>query len=181
MFNRYQRQQYTMDSLAAYERGPVYLDIYKEWKSTYGFKNIPVSESPYMPSYVYQKEEEISLRKALFLIRSLTEKELSDLTHKLDMWKSKRDYIYRGHASAIIREKDITPEDDQRIALLFSICSDDPNMVFINYGEKRFALTKIDAHLLTQEHHDVLRQLSMDEDLYNPVYITLEEGALIID
>ena len=38
-----------------------------------------------------------------------------------------------------------------------------------------------ELHLLKEDHNQTLELLSKDSDLVNPVYVTFEEGVMIID
>lgn len=47
---------------------------------------------------------------------------------------------------------------------------------------KNFVISTSDYNNLSEAHYDVLEQLSNEVDLFNPVYISIEEdGGLLVD
>lgn len=162
--------------LKCYENGPVFSQVWEDYTK----ENIRFNE----------ELDNISMQKMMdningnlaesidFFIRTCTTKELTDITHEMNMWKVKTP---RGDDEMV--KEDFSDSDQEKVRLILEIFSVDfvRNMTVIPYGDKNFVMTKKDASDLTPEQMDVLYKLSSDETLTNPVYINIEDGVLEID
>lgn len=111
------------------------------------------------------------------------EKELSNLTHIFDMWNSKKERIDAGEVQIPIIESDITEKD---IALFNQIIPEypikNPGYHVIVMNNKRFVTSDEDYKRLSEVHYNTLEKLSNEDNLFNPIYISIEEdGGLLVD
>lgn len=106
------------------------------------------------------------------------------LTHRLNLWKSKESGIMRGERQVELRESDFDDDDAKLIGLLdkmYPISLID-NSHIIEIDNHYFIFSKQDTGRLSEQHFDILSELSDNEQLANPVYVELdEEGRLIVD
>lgn len=167
--------------LRGYERGPVFSNVWGDYThERCEFDNAVERE------YLNPKERinEERAKKSQFIVSILSEKELSELTHKLNLWKAKEARIMSGEKQVDLSEKDFSDEDDRIMRLLdemypISLIEDSH---IIEIDNHYFIFRKHDAEQLTEQHFDTLSALADNEQLMNPVYVELdEEGRLIID
>ena len=112
----------------------------------------------------------------------MTDTELSDLTHQLDMWKSKKDLINNGQKQIPINFSDISKEDKEKLKKIFKTTLSIDNFQVIKIANKIFLIKKEELNDLTDEHYEVLDLLSQENDLINPVYLSIDkEGVLLVD
>ena len=176
MFKYVDGNDYDFSSLKAYKNGPVFSNFYGD--ITYREEEI----SDYLRS---AKEDnttnELNARTSKFLIETMTDSELSDLTHEFDMWKVHKDKISAHVQQIPMNEEDITDDD---IDLIEFIRSSEPAFKYevLMVGDKRFVCSKEDFEHLSDKHLELLDSLSSREELMNPVYIELDtDGRLLID
>ena len=176
MFQYVDGNDYDFSSLKAYKNGPVFSNFYGD--ITYREEEI----SDYLRS---AKEDnttnELNARTSKFLIETMTDSELSDLTHEFDMWKVHKDKISANVQQIPMNEEDITDDD---IDLIEFIRSSEPAFKYevLMVGDKRFVCSKEDFEHLSDKHLELLDSLSSREELMNPVYIELDtDGRLLID
>lgn len=167
---------YDFSSLKAYKNGPVFSNFYGD--ITYREEEV----NDYLRS---AKEDnttnELNARTSKFLIETMTDSELSDLTHEFDMWKVHKDKISANVQQIPMSEKDITADD---IDLIEFIRSSEPDFKYevLMVGDKRFVCSSEDFEHLSDKHLELLDSLSSREELINPVYIELDkDGRLLID
>jgi hypothetical protein len=123
-------------------------------------------------------------KKSLFLLRILSEKELTSLLCKLNLWKSKESEILQGSEKTELQERDFNEEDAKKIQLLDLMYP--ASLIYeskiIEVNKHYFVFTQEDAARLSRQHFGILNDLAKHEQLENPVYGQLsEEGILIID
>ena len=107
MFNKNVGIDYDLTKLRAYEKGPVFSDVYGDIRHD---KTELVSDfSELNPEF--HEEELKNLKTALFLTKVHTDKELSKLTHIFDLWKSKKERIKQNESQIPILDQDITKKD----------------------------------------------------------------------
>lgn len=177
MFQKVADKDYTLDSLKAYVNGPVFSKVYGDMVH---------NETEFINELEKIDPKHIDCENAeesLFLIESMTDTELSELTHVFDMWKSKRDKIDNGIKQIPIYEGDITEKDlDILSQLSFSRPEEFKKYHVIVMQDKRFVVSKEDYSALTEEHYNTMEVLSNNKNLLNPVYIKIEEdGGLLVD
>lgn len=178
MFSKYENEKYDLEYLKAYPNGPVFSEVY--------------GDETYRKPELYKRIETIKeknninekiARSAEFLVSTFTEKELSDLTHKLDLWSSKESRIKSGERNIAIYEEDISPKDELEIKSLFANYSNLANqdLKIIHEFNKIFIIRNSDYENLKPDHHEVIEVLSRDSELENPVFLELEGDVLLID
>lgn len=123
-------------------------------------------------------------QKSLFTVSVLSAKELSELTHKLNLWKSKQARIEQGERQVELSESDFNCEDAE---IIRKLCEMHPMSLIndshvIEIDNHYFVFNRHDASRLTEQHIDVLTELADKEELHNPVYVDIdEEGRLVVD
>ncbi|OSP86019.1 hypothetical protein B9W73_12595 [Lactococcus lactis] len=177
MFQKASGKEYDFDSLKAYANGPVFGKVYGD----IAYREPEVLEA--IDKVEDIEIDEKSAEEALFTINSMTDTELSSLTHLFDMWNSKSDRINAGEHHIPIRESDITERDIDLVKTIIpSYPIDNPNYHTIVIQNKRFIVSEQDFKNLTDIHYGTLELLSNEEELINPVYLSIEEdGGLLVD
>lgn len=167
--------------LKGYKKGPVFSSVWgdytkdrkefdKEAETSYRLNSKSVDES--------------RARKINYLIASLSEEELSELTHQFNIWKAKSKEITSGIQQVKLSEDDFNSEDCNMMKKLEDIYTDQMvnNSVVVQVGEKYFIFPKKDAEGLMPQHYDILSELSNRDDLRNPVFAEIDEtGGLLVD
>lgn len=169
------------DHLRGYKRGPVFSNVWGDYtKERLAFDR--AAEECYENGKDQIKEDRA--QRSSFIVRTLSEKELSELTHKMNLWKAKEKRILSGEYQVELDEKDFDHSDKKLIKMLekmypMEMVSDSTVYSLNNYN---FVFRKEAAERLTATHMDALFALSESEELHNPVFVELdEEGRLIID
>ena len=115
MFQYVDGNDYDFSSLKAYKNGPVFSNFYGD--ITYREEEV----NDYLRS---AKEDnttnELNARTSKFLIETMTDSELSNLTHEFDMWKVHKDKISANVQQIPMSEKDITADDIDLIEFIRS-------------------------------------------------------------
>ncbi len=169
------------DHLRGYKRGPVFSNVWGDYTKE-RLKFNQAAEDCYT-----KNKSPINIlraKKCAFIVRTMTEREMSELTHKMNLWKSKEQRIMDGEYQVDLCEKDFNSDDEQIMTLLDKIYPMDmiENSEVINLDNKYFVFNKTDIEKLTEEHFDTLLSLSEQEEIYNPVFVDIDEGGrLIID
>lgn len=169
------------NKLRGYEKGPVFSVVWGDYTKERCDFNKAASKSYEDNSEIIN--EEIA-EKSSFIVSTLTEKELSDFTHLLNIWKAKEDRIMKGEPQVSLEESDFNSDDIKLVSTLSSIYPIDmvKNSTFFQINDKYFVFSKSDAKNLTEKHFDILLAITEDEELHNPVFVDIDnEGRLIID
>lgn len=181
VFSKTEGENAEFRSLQGYERGPVFSTVYGDY--TYEkFKFDVTSAGIYKDANV-----EINMKRAqktAFMVKSLTENELTDLTHLFQMWKAKQERILSGEKSVPLMETDFNEEDKKIVIQLNEMYTDDvvQNSKIVSIGDKNFVFSKEDYDKLTETHYEVLTKLSVNQELNNPVFVEMDNrGRLIVD
>lgn len=167
--------------LRGYKRGPVFSNVWGDYTKERALFDVAAEKS-----YESKKIsiDEVRAQKSGFMTATLSERELSELTHKMNLWKSKENRIMSGERQVSLSENDFNAEDVQLISLLdrmYPIAMVESSEV-ISMNNVYFVFNKSDIPKLTEEHFDILSVLTDKEELHNPVYVDIdEEGRLIID
>lgn len=167
--------------LRGYKRGPVFSNVWGDYtKERVAFNQAAEN------SYKAQRDIINSSRakKCAFVVGTMTEKELSDLTHQMNIWKSKEHRIMNGEYQVDLCERDFNSDDESMIKLLDKMFPLEiiENSTVINLDKNYFVFSNTDVPKLTEEHFDALLSLTEQEELHNPVYVEVdEEGGLLVD
>lgn len=167
--------------LRGYKRGPVFSNVWGDYTKERDAFNHAADESYAEKRFAIN---EIRARKSAFVVSTMSENELSELTHSMNIWKSKEARIMSGEYQVNLEERDFNEEDRRIISLLdqmYPIELIDSSEVF-NLDNHYFVFKKSHVPRLTEAHFDTLCTLSENEQLFNPVYVDIDEGGrLIID
>lgn len=167
--------------LKGYKRGPVFSPVqgdYTKDRAEFDKKSLEI--------YNTERDTINNLRaqRASFIVSSLSENELSDLTHQFNIWNAKRQPIMAGEQQVELNESDFNELDFTITRTLEQMYPAEivQNCSVIAIGEKFFVFLKKDIKFLTEQHFDTMASLSDHEDLHNPVYVEVDhEGRLCID
>lgn len=167
--------------LKGYKRGPVFSHVWGDYT-----KERIAFDSAAEECYNHKKADinETRAKKCAFVVSTLSEKELSDFTHKMNIWKSKEKRIMSGEYQVVLSENDFNQEDKELISLLDSMYPIEMinSSRIISVDNHYFIFNKENISKLTEEHFDTLSILAENEELYNPIYVDIdEEGRLLID
>lgn len=119
-----------------------------------------------------------------FLVAVLSEYELSELTHQMNIWKSQERFIIQGCSQVPLHESDFNESDRRMIITLGNMYPVEMIKAseVLRVGNSYFVPSKSEITRLTEEHFDVLAALSEKEELHNPVYLEIDdEGVLLVD
>ncbi len=167
--------------MKGYKRGPVFSPVWGDYtKDRTEFDNRALE--------IYNAEQgninDLRAQRASFIVSSLSENELSTLTHQFNIWNAKRQRIMAGEQQVELDESDFNESDYMLTRTLEQIYPAEivQNCCVIDVGEKFFVFSKKDVELLTEQHFDTMASLSAHEDLHNPVYVEIDkEGRLCVD
>nr|DAM28554.1 MAG TPA: hypothetical protein [Caudoviricetes sp.] len=177
-FSKINNQDYDFSKLKAYKNGPVFSEVYGDYK--YNFEELTEESS----KMTLDNIDTITAKKAHFLTQIMNNDELSTLTHQFDMWRTHESEIENGVLQIEMKEKDFTHSDcelAQELFDLYDISFVDRSEVLI-VGDKHFLFTKKDFASLNETQKSTLEKIALEEDLINPVYVEIgNEGDLIID
>ena len=167
--------------LRGYKKGPVFSNVWGEY-----IKERTAFDTAAMKTYEAKKDSvnETRAKKCGFIVETMTEEELSELTHKMNLWNSKKARIMSGEYNVNLDEKDFNEDDKKMIQLLDSMYPIEmiENSIVVDLDKNYFVFSKEDSVKLTEEHFDTLMLLSERETLHNPVYADIDsEGRLLID
>ena len=167
--------------LRGYKNGPVFSNVWGDYT-----KERTAFDTAAMKTYEAKKDSvnETRAKKCGFIVETMTEEELSELTHKMNLWNSKKARIMSGEYNVNLDEKDFNEDDKKMIQLLDSMYPIEmiENSIVVDLDKNYFVFSKEDSVKLTEEHFDTLMLLSERETLHNPVYVDIDsEGRLLID
>ncbi len=167
--------------LRGYERGPVFSNVWGDYTKDRLEFNYEANRELEYP------HESINIDRAKrshFIVTTLSERELSELTHQMNIWKCKESRIRGGEYQVNLEEKDFTESDSNMMRLLISMYPSSmiDNSFVMEYNNKYFVLSKDNMPRLTEQHCNTLAALSENEELHNPVYVEIDDGGcLLID
>lgn len=167
--------------LRGYERGPVFSNVWGDYTKERDAFNKAATDC-----YNNKKTEidVVRAKKCAFVVGTMTERELSELTHRMNIWKSKEERIMRGEYQVDLNESDFDNDDIAMVKLLDSMYPESliDNSTVINLDKNYFVFNNADVSRLTETHFDILLALTEREELHNPVYVDMdEEGRLLVD
>nr|WP_319218556.1 hypothetical protein [uncultured Trichococcus sp.] len=181
-FSKIIDSEYSFEYLKGYKNGPVFSEVYGD----YTYRNdelVSTIESMDGDSIISKINLDIA-KKARFLVQILSEEELSELTHSYNVWSSKEEKINNGVKQVDLFEQDFDENDDFLTESLLTMYSEefiDENTI-LNIENTKFVLSNQDYSVLTEIQKSILQNLADNENLENPVYVTIdEEGVLLID
>ncbi|MDR2558918.1 MAG: hypothetical protein LBC86_05160 [Oscillospiraceae bacterium] len=164
---------FDFNKLKGYKRGPVFGDVFGAMKHNRSeFYNS-------IKTFQYHVNAERAVQ-SMFLVQALGV-ELSDFTHKLNMWKVKENEIMRGDLHVPLVGKDFSEHDAKVFDELKSVYSTSYiNSVTIKeVNGKTFLFPK--EHEFKSEYNNALYEVSVDSDFLSPVYVDVHEGELYFE
>ena len=180
-FSKTDGEKAELSGLKGYKRGPVFSAVWGDYtkdRESFEHESVAALQS-YGDSINAERAE-----KASFISSVLSEDELSELTHTLNIWRCKKKQIDNDEKNVSLNESDFNAADVKLLKTLESMYPVDmiQNSVPVRVGEMFFVFPKADMVNLTESHMDVLYTLSHDENLRNPVFAKIDdEGKLCID
>lgn len=167
--------------LKGYKRGPVFSPVWGDYT-----KNREEFDRVAAETYGSDSKgvNEPRTRRARFIVSSLSENELSELTHKFHIWNSQASRIMGGEQQVELHEEDFNEADCMLAKTLEEIYPDEmvDHSTVLPVGEKYFIFSKDDAKKLTEQQVDTLSALAERKDLHNPVFVEMDEkGGLCVD
>lgn len=167
--------------LKGYKRGPVFSSVWGDYT-----KDRKEFDKTTLETYSsgLEKVNEMRAKRAGFIVSSLSENELSELTHKFNIWNSKSSRIMAGEQQVELSEKDFNDADLSIARMLEEMYPDDMlhDSIIIPIDEKYFIFSKKTAKQLTEQHMDTLSALAMQNNLHNPIFVEVDKtGGLCVD
>lgn len=169
--------------LKGYANGPVFSDVYGDcFHERSNFYN-NVQEIYDEHSHLVNDK---SAKLAGFLVQIMNEDELSLLTHNFNIWKSKETNILRGERNVSLSKTDFNDKDKSLISSFYNAYSDEyiESVTVLEINKKSFVISKSDFKKIIDQDIDIelFIQLSEQEDLLNPVYLSIsEDGVILVD
>lgn len=167
--------------LRGYKRGPVFSNVWGDYT-----KERTAFDEAANDNYHHHKDI-VNLdraQKCAFIVGTMSENELSELTHQMNLWKSKEKQIMSGTYQVDLCEKDFNKNDAAIIQALDRMYPANliNNSEIVNLDNNFFVFKKQDIAKLTEVHFDILLTLTEQEELHNPVFVDIDqEGNLEID
>ncbi|WP_436358452.1 hypothetical protein ACR34G_02845 [Mycoplasma sp. 480] len=182
LFSKIANEEFDFSYLKGYEKGPVFSNVYGDYKNQRSTFNKIVEE-------IYKNnQDKINSDRALkcsFIVKTATESTLSNVTHKLNLWKSKEELINKKDKNVPLDEKDFNNDDQELIKTIDSmyLIEQIKNSEVIHIKEKFFVFSKQDFNNLTNKQKEILEEVADSDELYNPIYVEIDEedGGLIFD
>lgn len=176
MFQIIDDLDYNIDYLKAYKNGPVFSNIY-------GFQRYDNNTLSRMINSVNNCEiNTYNAKSSLYIVLTMTDKELSDCTHKLELWNSKKELIDSGAKQIPITIDDITNNDKLILKKLKDHTLDISDFKILTILDKIFLFNLEDYEKLDSNYDEILELLSRDNELINPVFVNIDsKGVLLVD
>lgn len=179
-FTKVKGEEADFSHLRGYKKGPVFSNVWGDYTKERQQFNL-AAESAYRKNQNLVNEPRA--RKSAFIVGTLSEVELSDLTHNFNFWNSKKERI-GGEKQVNLSESDFNQGDYALIETLDQMYDDAivENSEIVNLDKLYFVFPKEDIKKLTESHFDTLLTLAEREELHNPVYVEIDqEGRLVVD
>lgn len=179
-----QNKEYSFKSLRGYKNGPVFSAVWGDYSKDRIEFNKEADEK-----YEKKSREIIDpniAKKVDFFIKTNNEKELSDITHAMNIWKSKEGRIFSNETQVPLDDDDFNSDDENLVKNILSIYPLDmiDNSEVIQSSDTIFILSKEDRKNLTPDQMDTLHELANEGSLENPVFVSIDsekKGHLLID
>lgn len=182
LFSKVDGDKYELSYLRGWKRGPVFSDVWGDYSKERELYDITIS---YTITATDFKADRVRAKKAAFLCNIMTENELSELTHLLDIWRKQKERIDHGEYNVPLNEKDFSENDKNYIEYLKNMYPekyiDETSIMRID--DTYFLISKKDVPFINEEHFDVLSDMAYSKELENPVYLGYdkETGRIIVD
>lgn len=175
-------KEYDFDRLRGYKNGSVFSQVWGDYtKERQQFDE--TAETDYQ-KYGSKLIDSVLATKIAFFVKTCTEDELSGITHSMNIWKNKENRIKSGEYQVTLDDANFSNADAEIVKNILSVYSMDTikNSKVLQIKDKIFLLSKDDAASLTPVQMDTLHELANENELENPVYITIDDtGRLLVD
>lgn len=181
LFTKIAGERADFGHLKGYKRGPVFSNVWGDYTKERSSFNEAIERAIRDNG---NEMDNIRAKKCAFIVSILSERELSELSHKLNLWNAKRNRIMGGEYQVSLDEADFNDEDASMIALLDKMypISVINSLVVLPIDQYNFVLSLQDICRLKETDVDVLSALTETEELHNPIYVEIdEEGRLVVD
>ncbi len=181
LFAKIAGEKADFDHLRGYKRGPVFSNVWGDYTKERLAFNEAIEKAEKVNSGMLDNDR---AKKSAFIVSILSEYELSELSHKLNLWNAKRERIMSGEPQVSLDEADFNGEDAKMIALLDAMYPIDTinSSVVLPIDQYNFVFSQQDISRLRESDMDVLSALTETEELHNPIYVEIDEnGRLVID
>ncbi|WP_406615553.1 hypothetical protein ACJA25_00175 [Mycoplasmopsis hyopharyngis] len=180
MFQLIDKKDFNLGYLKAYKNGPVFSDVFGDF--TYNNENDNFKKHLINKNFKDNEAiniDESNLRKALFIVKTCTPTEISNVTHHLDAWKNT---FKEDKEQIAILKKDITDHDIEILKLIKNSALEYNEDLIIKNVQNKFFIFQKDIKL-NGKIWEKIEKLATCDDLINPIYVLGidEEGDLIID
>lgn len=180
-FSKVSGEKPDFEHLRGYTRGPVFSQVWGDYT-----KDRREFDRAAEKSYNSEKNNinEERAEKCAFVVRTLSENELSELTHAMNLWKAKEKRILGGEYQVDLEESDFDNEDFKMISALDKMYPIEiiRNSSVVEIDSHYFVFHKNDMSKLTERHFDTLSSIAESGEICNPVYVEIDEGGrLVID
>ncbi|MDR3296433.1 MAG: hypothetical protein LBT26_11515 [Clostridiales Family XIII bacterium] len=174
-------EPYEFGGLKGYRKGPVFGAIWKDYtREKDALKKSALAA--YMENGLPVPERYVAL--AEFVCNAFTEDELSDITHRMDIWKAGKERIESGEPHVQLSASDFSESDADLVrefAMAFPPSFIERKRV-VRSGGTRYLFDAEDAARLTESHKEELCRLDSFGGFENPVYSYIDErGVLVFD
>ncbi len=180
-FSKVSGEEPDFSHLRGYKRGPVFSQVWGDYAKDREEFNRAADESYNLGKDTINNDR---AKKCAFVVQVLSESELSELTHLMNLWKAKEERILQGEYQVDLDENDFNENDAKIISTLdkmYPIELIDKSFV-IPIDSHYFVFKKEDVPKLTEQHYDILSALAENEQISNPVYVEMDKGGrLVID
>ncbi|WP_436358451.1 hypothetical protein ACR34G_02840 [Mycoplasma sp. 480] len=182
IFSKLAQEKADFSYLKGYQKGPVFSNVYGDYKKSRLLFNKEAEQE-----YLNNKNKVNNDRalKCSFIVKTSTEKTLSDITHKLNLWKVQENRILNKEKNIILNENDFNQEDEKWMKKIDRMYPLEmvKNSEVIHIKEKYFVFSKQDFQNLTEKQKEILKELADSDELYNPIYVEIdkEDGGLLVD
>ncbi|MCI9257862.1 hypothetical protein [Acutalibacter sp.] len=180
-FSKVDGEEHDFSNLKGYKNGPVFSRVYGDYTKDRSEFNHEVVRAYHEQQHAVS---EVRAAQCAFLVGTLSESELSSLTHEFNIWSAKKERILSGEYQVSLDESDFGTEDAGIVRQLQSAFPYDmiKNSSIIAVDGKYFVLSNDDAEKLTPTHEDTISALALNAELHNPIYLELDEdGRLLVD
>lgn len=168
------------DYLRGYKNGPVFSTVYGDYTK----ERNEFDRQARVRYLATRSVDNCDAMRSDFVVRILSDDDLSDLTHQMNIWSAKEPWILAGHKQVSLEESDFNQADVSLMRLLETMYPDEliADSYVMRIRDNYFVLSKEDYKHLTDEHRQALSTIARREELHNPVYVEIdEEGSLLID
>lgn len=174
-------EEYDFEGLRGYQQGPIFSSVWEDSIRRRDEFRAKATET------FHASEETVNAdlaQQAAFVVASMSDAELTEMSHTFHIWSAKKDKIRAGEFPVDLEDADFNDTDREIIVALqelYPLTLVSSSVIF-PLDDLRFVFTKADFEKLTEEHIDALAKAARNPDLTNPIYVYYKEnGKLLLD